>query len=356
MNSPYEGLPQRGFWKTAVTNRPPLDPGDLYQPKFAITPEMRIVTAGSCFAQHVGRALRGAGLKVIDTEPLPKRVPDELAHEYGYRLYSARYGNIYTMRQLKQLALEARGKFSPAEQVWKRGNRYYDSQRPNIEPNGLDSEASVLRHRKVHLRLVNRAFKRADLFVFTFGLTEAWIHTETGTVYPTAPGTIAGEYDADIFSFKNYNVAEVINDFYEFRSLIKESNPNVRFLITVSPVPLTATATSDHVEVATCYSKSVLRAACGHLNTQFDDVDYFPSYEVITSLNSRGCYYEENKRSISPDGVSKVMNMLLGKHNLNGAPRKQEFGESKVKAVIGENLSAESDEVCEDVLLEAFAR
>ena len=34
-----------------------------------------IATAGSCFAQHVGRALRGAGMQVQDAEPRPRGCP-----------------------------------------------------------------------------------------------------------------------------------------------------------------------------------------------------------------------------------------------------------------------------------------
>ena len=39
--------------------------------------------------------------------------------------------------------------------------------------------------------------------------------------------------------------------------------PKLRILLTVSPVPLTATAGDDHVLLATTYSKSVLRAGRG---------------------------------------------------------------------------------------------
>ena len=38
-------------------------------------------------------------------------------------------------------------------------------------------------------------------------------------------------------------------------------NPKARLVLTVSPVPLAATASGSHVLPATIYSKSVLRAA-----------------------------------------------------------------------------------------------
>ncbi|MEM7525278.1 MAG: GSCFA family protein, partial [Pseudomonadota bacterium] len=58
---PYEDLPARAFWRSAVAGRAPGDLAALYRPRFPISSETRIFTAGSCFAQHVGRALQGAG-------------------------------------------------------------------------------------------------------------------------------------------------------------------------------------------------------------------------------------------------------------------------------------------------------
>ena len=68
-----------------------------------------IATAGSCFAQHIGRALRGRGLGYLDLEPPPAFLTEDEANRLGYGLYSCRYGNIYTVRQLLQLFQEAHG-------------------------------------------------------------------------------------------------------------------------------------------------------------------------------------------------------------------------------------------------------
>ena len=74
----------------------------------------------------------------------------------------------------------------------------------------------------------------------------------------------------------------------------------MKFIVTVSPVPLTATASGQHVEVATAGSKAILRAACGRLIEKFRDVDYVPSYEIITSQTARGAFYAPNLRSVTP--------------------------------------------------------
>ena len=71
MDSPYQNLPRRAFWRTAVGEQAADDPGDLYRPRWKLDPQERVFTAGSCFAQHVGGALRAANVRVIDIEVLP---------------------------------------------------------------------------------------------------------------------------------------------------------------------------------------------------------------------------------------------------------------------------------------------
>lgn len=366
-SSPYANLPARAYWRSAVGERAALDPGDVFQPKFPITRDMKITTAGSCFAQHVGRALRGAGFDVLDAERLPPVISDAVATRFGYRLYSARYGNIYTIRQLMQLWEELRGRISPALPVWEKDGRFYDALRPSVEPEGLDSADDVMTHRKLHLKHVRTAFKACDLFVFTFGLTEAWVHRKTGTVYPTAPGTIAGEFDPDTFAFKNYSYDEIRADFLAFRQIMMTHNPDIKFLITVSPVPLTATASGRHVEVASSYSKSTLVAVCGSLREEFDNVDYFPSYEIITSQNARGAYYEANKRSVSAQGVATAMGVFLKSHGYQPAGASAGDRESRAAMVRSYHPASEQgaeraaeeaadDVVCEEALLEAFSK
>jgi hypothetical protein len=215
-------------------------------------------------------------------------------------LYSGRYGNIYTARQLLQLTSEALGIIPPSHEVWEKDGKFVDALRPTIDPEGHESSQTVLHHRRFHLQRIRSLFTSADLFVFTLGLTESWVDSETGRVYPVCPGTVAGEFSSERHMFKNFTVAEVYHDLLEFRDLLLRYNKssNLRILLTVSPVPLTATASDKHVAVATTFSKSVLRAAAGQFANEFDNVDYFPSYEMITSPWSAECRYADNLRSV----------------------------------------------------------
>ena len=129
----------------------------------------------------------------------------------------------------------------------------------------------------------------------------------------------------------------------QFRRLMLKVNRRMRFLITVSPVPLTATATGHHVLAATTYSKSVLRAVAGELYSRFPDVDYFPSYELIATPFARGFFYESNLRAVSRAGVENVMRVFFEAHQ-------------PIRTMPEPAADASNDPVCEEELLDAFSR
>jgi hypothetical protein len=349
MKTPYSDLPPERYWKTGVAEAHPSTIKNLYRKKFTISATDKIATAGSCFAQHVARHMRNRGYNILDVEPPIDGTPPDLAQKYGYMIYSGRYGNIYTARQMLQLLQDAETRTVRDEDIWTKNGRYYDGLRPSVEPAGLASIEEVKAYRLDHLERVSRLMRETDVLVFTLGLTETWMNRESGTIYPTCPGVIAGAFDDRLHEFVNFEFLEIYEDLKKIRKILKAKNPAMRFLLTVSPVPLTATASSDHILAATMYSKSVLRAVCGSLSKEYADVDYFPSYEVIASPFSKGFFFEPNMRSITEMGVETVMKVFFSEHsNVNRPGKDNDRKQRKAKK--------ERDVVCEEVLLEAFSK
>jgi hypothetical protein len=164
---------------------------------------------------------------------------------------------------------------------------------------------------KYHLSRVKVAFEMANVVIFTLGLTEAWYSQIDGAVFPVCPGTVAGTFDSDKHAYKNFSVNEIIADLDYICATLKEIRPDVRVILTVSPVPLVATATSDHVLVASTYSKSVLRVACSEILTRHDLVTYFPAYELITGPQAPADFFEPDRRNVSTKGIDEVMTAFL---------------------------------------------
>ena len=176
-----------------------------------------------------------------------------------------------------------------------------------------------------------------------------WVHKESGTVYPTAPGTICGEFNENIYEFKNAEYQEIINDFNQFKAIVRKirSNRPFKILLTVSPVPLTATASGKHVLVSTVHSKSILRAVVGKLSKNNKNIDYFPSFEIVNNPRLHSTTFKDNLRSVRDETVQMVMKHFSREH-----PPIQK--KKEVEKNLKNNKKNIEDIQCEEALLEAF--
>lgn len=316
--NPYRSLPNHCWWKRAVAEVPAdaIDP--VVSPRFKLSQDTKVATAGSCFAQHISRSLRESGYTYLSTEDPPAQA-----------IFSARFGNIYTARQLLQLWRRAQGLFSPKDEAWSRPDgRLTDPFRPKIEPAGFGSIEELRAARDRHLAAVREMFAKLDVLVFTLGLTEAWRSKVDGAVFPLPPTSVTSSVDPEDYEFVNFDVDSVRADLFEFLDCLKASNRETKVLLTVSPVPLIATYEHRHVLVSTSYSKAVLRVAAESCIHRYDWVDYLPSYEIITSSASHGTYFADDLRSITPEGVSHVMRVFF-RHYASGAVSSSSRAESE---------------------------
>ena len=340
---PYRSLPAHAFWRRSVADPLPEDVDPVVSVPFSLAQSDRVATAGSCFAQHIARHLQDAGFGYLITETPHPVIPPDLAAVYNYGVFTARYGNIYTTRQLLQLFRRAYGTFVPSEDLWERGDgRWVDPFRPQISPDGYATPDEVLVDRHHHLSCVRRAFEEATIFVFTLGLTECWVSREDGAVFPLCPGVAGGTFDPNRHAFLNLSAGEVTADLVAFVDALRLVNATVRIILTVSPVPLIATAAGRHALVSTTYSKAVLRVAAEEVASARPDVAYFPSYEVITGQHARGKYFADDLRSVTESGVAHVMRLFL--HHFAGAQTEFHSADRSASTIQREAL-AESERV-----------
>lgn len=305
MHNPYDAKPDYQFWRRSFAGRTPAEVDVVTNPRFAIGAQDRIATAGSCFAQHVSRKLNALGFKFMVTEPGPAF---PFSGTEGFGVFSARYGNVYTVRQFKQLFWRAYGLFEPVDQYWQREDgRYVDPFRPYISSTGFSTPEEVLEERQFHLSAVRDLFEDCDVFILTLGLTEGWEAVRDGAVFPLAPGVVGGRGSDDDYRFRNFTVAEMERDLGDVLRRLHLINPRCRILLTVSPVALIATYENTHVLAATTYSKSALRVVAEGMKNAFEFVDYFPSYEMILGPHGRGAFLEDDLREVRPEGVEYAM-------------------------------------------------
>lgn len=297
---PYRGLPAGQFWSSGVASvgREALDPvGPM---PFSIGPDDPVAAAGSCFAQHIAAQLRASGFTFLQEEQ----------ESAGEPVYSARYGNVYTVRQWRQLIAGAYGLHRPAMRVWRRPDgRFIDPLRPLVFAEGFASVEDVLTARREHLLAVRRVLERCAVFVFTLGLTECWLAPD-GTALPVPPGVLGIDPPGGEPSFHNFSVAEMRQDMEQALADLRDVNPRVRVVLTVSPVPLVATYEQRHVLVSNTYSKAALRVVAEEAARAHRNLAYFPAYEIVTAPQARGGYFDADLRSVNAAGVAHVMRLF----------------------------------------------
>jgi hypothetical protein len=304
--NPYSNTKPYQRWSSAVADRYFTDVDWTLEKRFEITKTDKIISLGSCFAQHIARSLLNEGYNYL--------FADECLQQPTGRTFSARYGNVYSIRQARQLLERA---FSLAEyplssESWRsHAGRIIDPFRPNEFPDGFNTEHEMLQERERHLRNVRDVFSQADIVIFTLGLTETWLDTKSGAALPVAPGVYGGPWPSANHQFVNFSFRECDDDVRSFLEILQRINPSIRVILTVSPVSLVATMENQSVAISTCHSKSVLRAVAGELSRAGNSVFYFPSYEIIAGPFASGHALQENFRDADKAGVQRVMEEFL---------------------------------------------
>lgn len=312
MAHPYHKLPDESFWRRAVAGLPPAAIDPIIAVPFTISATDKIATGGSCFALQIASSLQKSGLNYYVVETAPDGISAAQASARSFGAYSCRYGNIYTVRHLRQLMDRAFGRFVPTTDAWLRDDgKLIDPFRPLIEPDGFESIDALHADRAVHLAAVRRMLETLDVFIFTLGLTEFWHARADGAALPLPPGAAGSKADESDYAFSNLRAGDVAADFLAFARDLSAINPAAKIILTVSPVSIIATFEPRHVLVSNSASKAVLRASVEDILAERPDIAYFPSYDVVTSPATLGRFYADNLRNLTPAGIASVMRLFF---------------------------------------------
>ncbi len=116
---------------------------------------------------------------------------------------------------------------------------------------------------------------------------------------PSLFKTQPGRYEFHLTSFaENWANLEAI-----YALLTQYGHPNVHVIATVSPVPLMNTFSSINAVVANTWAKSLLRAVAQEWAQAHNNVDYFPSYEVVKN-SDRAAVWEPDLRHVRGAGAA----------------------------------------------------
>ncbi len=127
-------------------------------------------------------------------------------------------------------------------------------------------------------------YNNADLLIITFGTAWIYKYNKTGNYVANCHKIPSKEFSKELLSIKY--IVETYRTLFE---KLKKSNPNLNVVFTVSPVRHWKDGVVENNQ-----SKSVLQLAVKELESEFDCVSYFPSYEIVLDELRDYRFYKED--------------------------------------------------------------
>ncbi|MEQ8394675.1 GSCFA domain-containing protein [Thalassobaculum sp.] len=156
--------------------------------------------------------------------------------------------------------------------------------------------------------------RNAGGFVLTYGLSEVWRDRRTGGVFWR--GIPEARYMPDRHSFEVSTVEENVENIRRVIELVRTHCGDIPIILTLSPVPLTATMRENSIFASDCESKSILRVAIGQiLREQRPSVYYWPAFEAVRWLGGHieGRSFGEDNNPFHPSDriVKRVIDLFV---------------------------------------------
>ena len=142
------------------------------------------------------------------------------------------------------------------------------------------------------LKLASADLLQADVLFITFGTAYVFRNKESGEVVGNCHKLPANHFDRYML-----NVEDVVSDWRNLLKQLKEVNPSLQIVFTVSPIRHLKDGAHDNQ-----LSKSVLLLAINELCTSDHSLHYFPSYEIV--LDELRDYRFYNEDMVHPSSIA----------------------------------------------------
>ena len=312
----YWPNPTREAGQSIFNTLPYLKPLNL------ISKETPVGSAGSCFGEEIACAFQKNGFNYVVTEHEKHDGKGVFFSGYDsanpYSRFSANWGIIFNTPSFRQLAEKAFGLRTLPRVLFEQdlgGDKPLigDPYREGVFFMSADAYDA---NQESHITAAREVFLKSEVMIITLGLNECWEFIPDGSVFSMSPRT------AELMGLvrpKVLTVQENVENIQAFIDIIREHNPAMKLIISVSPIPFVATVRSQdhHVVEANTHSKAVLRVAADELVRANKDVFYFPSYELVTTCMENP--WAEDQRHVSRETVAKVMGMFNAMYVKDGA-------------------------------------
>lgn len=214
---------------------------------FTISPESKALLMGSCFSDNIGKKL----------------------HDLKFDALVNPYGILFNPHSVLHALVAMLSDKEYTEEDLVRNDGLWHSFAHHGKFSAITA-SDCLSMINEHHRLGAEQLRKADYLVITLGSAWAYEHFEGNIV------ANCHKFPANQFTKKKLGVSEIIHDWSHLITHLREVNEDMKLIFTVSPV--------RHQKdgfVENTWSKSTLIIAIHELVRRFDDVSYFPAFEIM---------------------------------------------------------------------------
>jgi GSCFA family protein len=275
-------------------------------PKFKVQADDKFYAIGSCFARGIEKALVKRKICVESAAPEFARLKPVNKEQSGIGFIN-KY-NTYSMLNELRWALDPTAVF-PVESIAQVTDAlWFDPHtNPTLELAGFEE---TLQRRRL-MQTVTQRIRDCRVVIVTLGLVEVWRDLQADVYLNHIPAPLLLKNQSKRYEFHLTNFAQNWQSLQEIHALLSRyGHSDVQIVATVSPVPLLNTFSTMDVVVANTYAKSLLRAVAQQWAAAHDNVDYFPSYEIVQN-SDRAAAWETDLRHVKGPGADHIMELFL---------------------------------------------
>jgi GSCFA family len=264
-------------------------------PKFTLAEDDVFFCIGSCFARNIEEHLLYRGIAVASRA---------IAFDNRDGRPNSNVNKFTTGSILNELRWSLAGEPFPSGSIVEDDGAWRDLQ---LSPGAAAMPLAQARARRTMVGDYFASIRRATVVIITLGLVEAWYDSEASVVLNVAPSLWMTRKFPGRFSLRVTGYAEnlaALHAIYEL--LARHGAPDLRIVVTVSPVPMGQTFTGQDVIVANTYAKSTLRAAAEDSARGYAAVQYYPSFDTVTVSDRALAYSSADDLHVRDEMVEAV--------------------------------------------------
>lgn len=235
----------------------------------------KILSLGSCFSENIGKKLTDYKFQALANPFGILYNPQSIANSLDFLLQDKRFVDADLF--------EYKG-------VW--NSFYHHSRFSDINKN------KCLENINASISKGSAYLKNSRLLLITFGTSWVYEHKQTGDIVSNCHKIPSKEFDR-----KKLTIDQITNIYSKTIKLLQNQNQDINIIFTVSPIRHLKDGVTENQ-----LSKSTLILAIHNLVNEFDNVSYFPSYEIMMDDLRDYRFYNDDMTHPSAIAVDYIWN------------------------------------------------